>query len=1041
MNEGNPLHTVRARTPNSHISKMMPIHSQYPPSTDIDPSYTSDKRNITDLTISVPGSKARSLPPGSEPPPPRWHTLEFRLYTIAFILVVPIMVWIPMRLSLPSHPNYGKFQHRLSDGWMFGRKVDNSDAQYRSFRNNLFSLLLLASAYLLSSTFLQPLLASRLSRSKFIAIFSLGMITLLHGTSVFKILVLLYANYTFAKLRLPPSLGRFRQVAVIVGNMGILFLNERYDGYKFRDILPILGALDGWNGMLPRWHINFNITMLRMISFSLDYIWREELASNEPPVEYRKRVTESLPESEYSFTNYLAYTLYPPLYIAGPIMTFNDFTWQLRNPVPLSRKARISYGIRFVACLLTMEAVLHTMYVVAIKDSKGWEGDTPAELSMIGLWNLVVVWLKLLIPWRYFRLWALLDGLDPPENMIRCVVNNYSTLGFWRSWHRSFNLWVVRYIYIPVGGSKNVVLATLLVFTFVALWHDLSFKLLAWGWLVSLFILPEITARKIFTVEKYGDHSLYRHICAVGGVFNILLMMTANLVGFALGLEGTKHLIVQLTSTISGVLCTGALAIATQQQVPWSNSDLKHRNNAFDVFVKHFSDSRYGTDTFLQTQITNLYSNSSVVVTQDYNFDIFRYAAGSDGEIVIRELDEIESIKRTVFVKPSRRRDGDGWVGDRVVFGGWEVAWGDEEFKVIVATWPEGFFQVTQWHVISDNAASAHKLIQATAIFCSNLADVVWVFEQGYWRPDRELWQSIQDASWDDVVLDEDLKKSLQGDYQSFFKSEAIYKKFAVPWKRGLIFLGPPGNGKTISLKAIMKEVKVPPLYVKSFHNWLGDEAGIKEIFARARAEAPCVLILEDLDSLITDDNRSFFLNQVDGLENNDGLLIIGTTNHVERLDPALSNRPSRFDRKYTFPDPSYAQRRDYAIYWQNKLRTIKEIEFPDSLLDEFAEKTDKFSFAYMKEAFVSSLLIVATREVDGFDGKPVDFRTILLNQVKHLRDELETEDASATSNATHIRSSGGGGGGDGNGFFNSRSTEMEAMFGNQGMIFRYPNM
>lgn len=53
---------------------------------------------------------------------------------------------------------------------------------------------------------------------------------------------------------------------------------------------------------------------------------------------------------------------------------------------------------------------------------------------------------QLLIPWRFFRLWALLDGVDPPENMIRCVANNYSTLGFWKSWHRSYNLWVVRWV-------------------------------------------------------------------------------------------------------------------------------------------------------------------------------------------------------------------------------------------------------------------------------------------------------------------------------------------------------------------------------------------------------------------------------------------------------------------------------------------------------------------------------------------------------------------------------------------------------------------
>ncbi len=127
---------------------------------------------------------------------------------------------------------------------------------------------------------------------------------------------------------------------------------------------------------------------------------------------------------------------------------------------------------------------------------------------------------------------------------------------------------ICRYIYIPVGGSKNTVLATLLVFTFVALWHDLSFKLLAWGWLVSLFILPELVARRLASSEmvgsllylwkdtedhmKYGHRPWYRHLAATGGVINILMMMSANLVGFVLGLDGMKHLLRELTSTASG---------------------------------------------------------------------------------------------------------------------------------------------------------------------------------------------------------------------------------------------------------------------------------------------------------------------------------------------------------------------------------------------------------------------------------------------------------------------------------------------------------
>ena len=129
----------------------------------------------------------------------------------------------------------------------------------------------------------------------------------------------------------------------------------------------------------------------------------------------------------------------------------------------------MGYAVRFAFCILTMEWILHHMYVVAIKDSRAWEGDTPFQVSMIGFWNLIVVWLKLLLPWRFFRLWALLDGRDAPENMVRCMANNYSAAGFWRAWHRSYNLWIVRYIYVPLGGARNRVAASVLIFTFVAL--------------------------------------------------------------------------------------------------------------------------------------------------------------------------------------------------------------------------------------------------------------------------------------------------------------------------------------------------------------------------------------------------------------------------------------------------------------------------------------------------------------------------------------------------------------------------------------------
>ncbi|KAI9632780.1 P-loop containing nucleoside triphosphate hydrolase protein [Dioszegia hungarica] len=426
---------------------------------------------------------------------------------------------------------------------------------------------------------------------------------------------------------------------------------------------------------------------------------------------------------------------------------------------------------------------------------------------------------------------------------------------------------------------------------------------------------------------------------------------------------------------------------------PFTHPPMTDASNLFktggptDTFINHFDQHRVATDIYMQFHIAALYPNQTITITQERFFQPLAYAKGAPWHtLVVRELDDVESIKRTWYVPSMRRRDGDGVVQDQVVFAGYEIAWGFQSFIAIVGSWTEGYASITQWHLIGEDEQAAKQLIHDCAAFMSTVTDAVWVFEQSYWKPDFELWKAVQKASWNDVVLDDKLKSSIQDDYRSFFKSEEVYKHLEVPWKRGLIFLGPPGNGKTISLKAIMKEVNVPLLYVKSFHTYQGDELGIRAVFAQARAFAPCVLVLEDLDSLITDQNRAFFLNEVDGLDDNDGLLLIGSTNHVDRLDPALSSRPSRFDRKYAFPNPSKAERRAYAVYWQDKLAYNKDLKFPDELLDTFADKTSKFSFAYMKEAFISTLLILAGQE----PTYQIHFGPTLLEQIKKLRQQME---------------------------------------------------
>ena len=280
----------------------------------------------------------------------------------------------------------------------------------------------------------------------------------------------------------------------------------------------------------------------------------------------RDRVNLSAVPTAYSFRKYLAYTLYSPLYLAGPILTFNDYISQSRFPsASLTLQRTTLYGIRFLLCLLTMEVMQHFVYAVAIsKAAPAWETYTPFQLSMLGYFNLHFIWLKLLLPWRFFRLWALIDGIDPPENMVRCMSDNYSALAFWRGWHRSFNRWIVRYVYIPLGGSGKsgsqglwaqfrAIANFVAVFTFVALWHDINLRLLVWGWLVVLFILPEILATLAFPRRKWeSSPTAYRLICGVGAVGNIIMMMAANLVGFVVGLDGLEGLLKGILGSYSG---------------------------------------------------------------------------------------------------------------------------------------------------------------------------------------------------------------------------------------------------------------------------------------------------------------------------------------------------------------------------------------------------------------------------------------------------------------------------------------------------------
>ncbi|EMD35715.1 hypothetical protein CERSUDRAFT_138406 [Gelatoporia subvermispora B] len=269
----------------------------------------------------------------------------------------------------------------------------------------------------------------------------------------------------------------------------------------------------------------------------------------------------------------------------------------------------------------------------------------------------------------------------------------------------------------------------------------------------------------------------------------------------------------------------------------------------------------------------------------------------------------------------------------------------------------------------------------------------MWVFEGGEWSKSKSLFRAVQSASWDDIVLDESFREGLRRDTETFFASKETYKSLGVGWKRGLLLLGPPGNGKTESIKALLREFShYSALYVKSINSHMGPEYGVHSVFEHARKHSPCILVLEDLDSMIIDRIRSFFLNELDGLAENEGILTIATTNHPENIDDAILNRPSRFDVKYNFALPSFQLRAKFAAMWLRKFHTLNTgmiFQRPDAeLAKSIAEQTEEWSFAFLKELFVSFLLRVAhDKSLEMNSGGPLD--EVLLDQVDKLAPQV----------------------------------------------------
>ncbi|KAF2115102.1 proteasome-activating nucleotidase [Lophiotrema nucula] len=398
----------------------------------------------------------------------------------------------------------------------------------------------------------------------------------------------------------------------------------------------------------------------------------------------------------------------------------------------------------------------------------------------------------------------------------------------------------------------------------------------------------------------------------------------------------------------------------------------------FEAFRAHSNGTRTDTKSTLLNLFRNAYPDYHVTETPRNKCSLTEYADAGKA-VMTFDADEESFNSSRVWKSVGDRMEKKlhpGKLDDDFRFVRSQYIWEDKEFLVYYITWRNPFENLEQIfyvlhpknesNIVDGHCTDTDALLLAAGKWTSELHEEIWVFDNSYWDKSKELWKAVNGSSWEDVILDPEMKKNLIEDVQGFFDNQNLYSEFAVPWKRGIILHGVPGNGKTVSIKALMSSLytradNIPSLYVKSFSDRCnGEQYSIKQIFAQARASAPCLLIFEDLDSLVGDDIRSYFLNEVDGLESNDGILMIGSTNHLDRLDPAISKRPSRFDRKYHFKLPGEDERAAYAEYWRKKLAKNPSIDFPEGLSEIISKLTEGFSFAYMKELFVMSLLSLA---------------------------------------------------------------------------------
>ena len=202
--------------------------------------------------------------------------------------------------------------------------------------------------------------------------------------------------------------------------------------------------------------------------------------------------------------------------------------------------------------------------------------------------------------------------------------------------------------------------------------------------------------------------------------------------------------------------------------------------------------------------------------------------------------------------------------------------------------------------------------------------------------------QSTKGIRFDDVAGEDEAKESL-AEIVDYLHNPQKYTDVGASMPKGVLLVGPPGTGKTMLAKAVAGEANVPFFSISGsefVEMFVGMGASkVRDLFKQAKEKAPCIVFIDEIDAigkkrdnqLSSNDEREQTLNQLltemDGFDDNNGVIILAATNRPESLDPALT-RPGRFDRRVPVELPDLAGREAILKVHAKKIKTADDVNF-----------------------------------------------------------------------------------------------------------------